>query len=190
VLVRALTRLADVRWTCVCAGSLTRSPAYAERVQARVRDVELGERIVFLGELGEDAIEALYLASSIFVLPSFHESYGMALTEAMARGLPLVTTEAGAIPDTVPPEAGIFVPPGDDAALAKALRLLLVDAPNEPYSARRRRAQLSAAARRHAAGLRDWERAVEEFSEAVSALGDEPRSRGTRDRLTSARRTA
>ncbi len=191
VLVRALTRLADVRWTCVCAGSLTRSPAYAERVQARVHDADLGERIVFPGELGQDAIEALYLASSIFVLPSFHESYGMALTEAMARGLPIVTTEAGAIPDTVPPEAGIFVPPGDDAALARALRQLLVDAPNEPHSARRRRAQLGAAGRRHAAGLRDWERAVEEFMEAVSALGDtEPRSRGTRDRLTSARRTA
>jgi glycosyltransferase involved in cell wall biosynthesis len=171
VLVGALSRLADVPWTCLCAGSLTRSPAYAERVLARVRVAELGERIAFLGECGQDDIEALYLASSIFVLPSFHESYGMALTEAMARGLPIVTTEAGAIPDTVPAGAGVLVPPGDEVALADALRLLLVDAPNEPHSARRRRAQLGTAARRHAAGLRDWERAVDEFAEAVSALG-------------------
>jgi glycosyltransferase involved in cell wall biosynthesis len=170
VLVRALTRLADVPWRCVCAGSLTRSPAYAQRVQALVRDAGLDERIGFLGECGHEAMEALYLASSIFVLPSFHESYGMVLTEAMARGLPIVTTDAGAIPDTVPAGAGVLVPPGDDVALAGALRALLVDAPNEPHGARRMRAQLGAAARRHAAGLRDWERAVDDFSEAVSAL--------------------
>jgi glycosyltransferase involved in cell wall biosynthesis len=172
VLVRALARLSDVPWTCVCAGSLTRSPAYARRVQAFVRAAGLGARIAFRGECDQEAIEALYLASSIFVLPSFHESYGMVLTEAMARGLPIVATNAGAIPETVPAEAGSLVPPGDDVALAGALRLLLVDAPDEPGGAHTRRTQLGAAGRRHAAGLRDWKRAVDEFSEAVSVLGD------------------
>ena len=90
----------------------------------------------------------------------------------MARGLPIVTTDAGAIPDTVPAEAGLFVPAGDDLALASALRPLLIDAPNEPGGAHRRRAQLGAAGRRHAAALPDWERAVDDFSEAVSVLGD------------------
>src|SRR5215510_6777892 len=44
---------------------------------------------------------------------SFHEGYGMVLAEAMAHGLPLIATTAGATPETVSPEAALFVPPGD-----------------------------------------------------------------------------
>ena len=56
-----------------------------------------------------------------FVLPSFHEGYGMAYAEAMAHGLPIiVTTAAGAIPETVPPDGWVAGPPGDPAALARA----------------------------------------------------------------------
>ena len=172
VLVRALTRLADTPWSCVCAGSLTRSPAFARLVQTAVLDAGVSGRIVFRGECDEDTVDALYLASSIFVLPSYYEGYGMVLTEAMARGLPVITTNGGAIPDTVPTDAGILVPPGDDAALAHALDLLLADAPNEPHSARTRRARLGAAARQHASGLPNWDQAVDACSEVVSALGN------------------
>lgn len=172
VLVRALTRLTDTPWGCVCAGSLTQSPAFAQLVQTRVRDAGFSSRIVFRGECDRDTVEALYVTSSVFVLPSYYEGYGMALTEAMARGLPVITTNGGAIPHTVPSDAGILVPPGDDAALASALGLLLVDTPNEPHSARTRRAQLGAAAREHASGLPSWDQAVDGFSEAASALGN------------------
>ena len=172
VLVRALTRLADTPWGCVCAGSLTRSPAFAHLVQTRVRDAGFSGRIAFPGECDGDTVDALYMTSSVFVLPSYYEGYGMALTEAMARGLPVITTNGGAIPHTVPTDVGILVPPGDDAALASALGLLLVDAPNEPHSARARRAQLGAAARQHASGLPNWDQAVDVFSEAASALGN------------------
>jgi len=177
VLVRALTRLADLPWSCVCAGSLTRSPAFARMVQALVQDAGSSGRIALPGECDANTIEALYATSSIFVLPSFYEAYGMALTEAMARGLPIVTTTGGGIADTVPGEAGILVPPGDEAALAGALRLLLADAPNEPGGAGRRRAQLGAAAREHAFGLPDWDLAVDAFAEAVTTMSP-PGSRG------------
>ena len=172
VLVRALETLVDLRWNCVCAGSLTRSPVFVDALQRHVRAAGLANRIVFTGECDEETVDGLYDASSIFVLPSYFEGYGMVLTEAMARGLPIVTTTGGAIVDTVPPEAGILVPPGDDVALARVLRGLLSSAPDPgPDRADRSRSALAAAARRHASTLPTWEDAVDQFAQAVCALG-------------------
>jgi glycosyltransferase involved in cell wall biosynthesis len=170
VLVRALDRLRGAAWTCICAGSLTRSPAYARSVRAIIEGAGSSERIMFAGECDAATLERLYASSSVFVLPSDHESYGMALAEAMAHGLPIVSTRAGAIPDIVPTDVGILVPPGDDVALAGALHRLLVDAPGEPGSAWSRRTTLGGAARRHAASLPTWEQAVDGFAAAVSRL--------------------
>lgn len=170
VLVRALGRLGDAPWTCTFAGSLTRSPAYARSVKALVEQAGLAGRIGFQGECDAATLDRLYGSSSIFVLPSYHESYGMALTEAMSHGLPIVSSVAGAIPDTVPAGAGILVPPGDDVALAGALRSLLIDAAGEPGSASARRAAIGAAALQHAASLPTWDQAVDDFAAAVTAL--------------------
>ena len=124
----------------------------------------------FSGRVDQDALEALYLGSSVFVLPSRHESYGMVLTEAMARGLPVVTTQAGAIPDTVPTEAGMLVPPGDDVALADALRSLLADEQDELAGALTRRRTLGQAGYRHAARLATWDHAAAELAQALETL--------------------
>ena len=61
------------------------------------------------------------------MLPSYYEGYGMAYAEAMAHGLPIIGTDAGAIPETVPAAAGILVPAGDRAALTQALDRLIGD---------------------------------------------------------------
>ena len=175
VLVRALARLTDIPWRCVCAGSLTRSPDFVRLVRSQVRDAGLDDRVVFVGECDEQGVDALYMTSTVFVLASRYEGFGMALTEAMARGLPVVSTTAGAIPETVPADAGILVPPSDDGALSGALRALLVDTPDEPDGARARRLQSGVAARRHAARLPDWDQAVDTFAAAVSALSGRPR---------------
>ena len=172
VLVRALVELAALTWSCVCAGSLTKAPAYAADLTRSIRAAGLSTRITLEGECDVATVDELYASSSIFVLPSYFESYGMALTEAMARGLPIVSTTAGAIPDTVPGDAGILVAPGDSRALAGALRSLLDDPAAGPEDeADRRRARLGAAARRHASNLPDWEGQVTVFSEALSAFG-------------------
>ena len=165
VLAAALRRIAALPWRCVCAGSLERDPGYAAEVAAIAREAGLAGRLRFVGECGAAELDRLYHRASLFVLPSHYEGYGMAFAEALARGLPVVGTTGGAIPHTVPADAGVLVAPGDEGALADALRRLLV----EPGGAARR-GSLAAAARRHAGELPDWSESASRFAEAIVAL--------------------
>ena len=163
VLVAALERLSDLSWTCVCAGSLDRDPAYVRSVFEQVARTRIADRIDFVGEHDGDALDEIYHGCSIFVLASHYEGYGMALAEALARGLPVVSTTGGAIPFTVPSDAGILVDPDDSVAFATALRSLLSDPPT-------RRDALAAAARRHADELPTWEESQLAFATAIEEL--------------------
>ena len=165
VLVRALARLRHLPWTCICAGSLASAPGYAEVVHRLIRDGRLDDRVRLIGECDAGRLDALYHHASLFVLPSHYEGYGMALSDALARGLGVVSTTGGAIPHTVPSDAGVLVAPGDDAALAAALRDLLT----EPGGGERR-AALAAAAGRHAETLPRWDQAALRFAAAVQEL--------------------
>jgi glycosyltransferase involved in cell wall biosynthesis len=164
-LVRALTRVQAMPWSCVCAGSLDRAPEYARAVLAQVRAAGLQDRIEFPGECGEVVLDDLYHGASLFVLPSHYEGYGMAYAEALVRGLPVVGTTGGAVPYTVPSSASILVPPGDEAALADALGHLLAGTAGAA-----RRAKLASSARQHAIKLPGWERAVGTFARALLEL--------------------
>ena len=165
VLVKALSRVRDLPWTCVCAGSLDRVAGYATMVRGLTRERGLAGRVRFLGECAPDRLDDLYHHASLFVLPSHYEGYGMVLADALARGLPVVSTTGGAIPHTVPADASVLVPPGDDAALGEALRSLLADG-----TGAERRVELACAARRHAQRLPDWTQATQAFAEATLEL--------------------
>lgn len=181
VLVRALGRLRHLPWRCVCAGSLDRAPEHARRVCAQVEESGLAGRVRFAGECPRSTLDRLYSRSSFFVLASHDEGFGMVLTEALARGLPVVGTTAGAIPETVPADAALLVPPGDDAALAEAIGSLLDreepgddtdgEASTRPGAARRE--ALATAARRYAATLPEWQAAVTIFEKGLLALAPE-----------------
>jgi glycosyltransferase involved in cell wall biosynthesis len=125
VLVSALMRVRDLDWNLLCIGSLDRDRATTRAVRRLMKAAGLERRITLAGEWPAESVTRAYRAADIFVLPSFHEGYGMAYAEAMAHGLPIIGTTAGAIPETVPPVAGLLVPPGDPAALARALRQVL-----------------------------------------------------------------
>jgi glycosyltransferase involved in cell wall biosynthesis len=86
----------------------------------------------------------------------------MALAEALARGIPVVSTTAGAIPDTVPAGAGLLAPPGDAPAVAAALRNVM----SEPELRARLRAGAQAARR----CLSGWDDATRAFAAAVADL--------------------
>ena len=163
VLVSALEKVRDLEWVCVCVGDPDRDPAHADAVKRAAARAGLEDRIRFVGERRGGELQALYRGASAFVLASHYEGYGMALAEALAHGLPVVSTEGGAIPFTVPSTAGILVAPGDVEAFAEALRSLL--GPDASGLG-----GLAAAARRHAASLPTWESAAEAFAEAVEDL--------------------
>jgi glycosyltransferase involved in cell wall biosynthesis len=67
----------------------------------------LADRIEIVGPVASERLGEFYDAADLFVLPSHYEGYGMAYTEAIAHGVPVVGTTAGAIPDTVPEGAGV-----------------------------------------------------------------------------------
>jgi glycosyltransferase involved in cell wall biosynthesis len=121
LLVRALAGV-DGAWELTIGGSLERDPATAAGLRAAIAELGLVDRVRLPGELDEGELAAAYASADLFVSASLYEGYGMALAEALARGLPIVAAAGGAVADTVPATAGLLVPPGDEAALRSALR--------------------------------------------------------------------
>lgn len=163
VLIGAVATLTDMAWRLTIAGDRTRNPAAAAQLDADIEAYGLGDRIAILGAVPPERINELLLASDIFVLASRFEGYGMALAEALAHGIPIVSTMTGAIPQTVTAGTGLLVPPDDAAALAQALRCL-IGAP-----AKRRRLAMNA--RAAAARLPTWRESARLFVDAVEMVG-------------------
>jgi glycosyltransferase involved in cell wall biosynthesis len=162
VLFDALAELADRPWHLNCIGSLTRDPETADGLRRRIERLGLGPRIALLGEVDRHELDRQYARCDLFVLASHLEGYGMALAEAVAAGIPVVSTEAGAIPETVPRSAGVLVPPGDRRALAAALAGLMDDS-----KTRRRLASNALRARRR---FSTWNQASRRFAAAIEDL--------------------
>ena len=132
LLLDALATIADLHWRCLCVGRLDRDPAFARALAGRVREAGLDERVRFSGPLTDADLDRSYATADLLVLASRAETYGMVVTEALARGLPVVAAEVGGVPEALghgadgsPP--GMLVPDGDPAALAAALRAWLGD---------------------------------------------------------------
>jgi glycosyltransferase involved in cell wall biosynthesis len=163
LLVEALAGLKDRRWVLHCAGSLVMDAACASALVQAIDAHGLRERVLLHGEQDEAGLRALHAKADAFVLPSFHEGYGMALAEALAHGLPVISTRAGAIPDTVPDTAGMLVTPGDVVELRAALQRLMDDAAW--------RAQLGAGARAARGRLPSWAQSSARFASALAGFG-------------------
>ena len=146
-------------WRLTLAGSDALDIAWAAKIHAMITDCGLAERINLAGVLSGPALERFYDGGDVFVLASRYEGYGMVLAEALARGLPIVSTTGGAIPHTVPADAGLLAPPDDIAAFAAALARIM----DEPQT----RAALAAGARRARDGLPDWTEAAARFAAEV-----------------------
>ncbi len=125
VLIAALAPLATLPWRLTIVGDRTRDEAAVAELDADIAAQGLIARVDVTGALPAERLAALYMQADLFVLASRFEGYGMAFAEALAYGLPIVGTTAGAIPDTVPPDAGVLVEPNDVKALTRTLRMLI-----------------------------------------------------------------
>ena len=153
VLARALAHVADLSWQCRFVGPVDRDPAFTAGLADLIHAAGLEHRITFTGPLTGEALGNAYAATDLLVAPSRTETFGLVVTEALARGIPVLTTTAGGLPGAFgsTPDGtrpGLLVPPGNPAVLGAALRDWLRDA--------RLRLRLREAARERRRALRTW----------------------------------
>ncbi|SEM68923.1 Glycosyl transferases group 1 [Roseovarius tolerans] len=158
ILMRALAQINDLDWQSVIVGR-RHEPDTVRSLHDLREDLGLAARVHLTGEISQTRLDALYREASLFALSTRYEGYGIVFDEAMGHALPIVSTRAGATPDTVPQAAGLLVSPDDVDAFAEALRRLLGDP--------RLRKACSEAARDAAAGLGGWSHAAEVVSAAL-----------------------
>jgi glycosyltransferase involved in cell wall biosynthesis len=167
VLLAALSAVDNLDWECRLVGALSSDPGFAERLSTRSSEGGISDRVRFLGPLEGLALNAAYAESDVLVLASRAESYGMVVTEALARGLPCIATAVGGIPSALGRAAdggrpGLLVRPDDALALASALRCWL-----ENDTVRRR---LRRRARERRATLTGWETTVATVSQVLAQV--------------------
>jgi glycosyltransferase involved in cell wall biosynthesis len=159
-LIHAMEAVAN-HATLTLAGPDDRDLAYVAAVRAAIARSPARNRIRVTGALPDAAVAAALASHDLFVLPSLHEGFGIAIAEALAHGLGIISTTAGAIPEVVRDgREAILVPPGDEPALAAAL----VQAVADPTL----RAAMQAAAIARARALPRWEDTQREFAEALT----------------------
>lgn len=162
VLFRALGALRMSAWRLVCVGSTTRDPEYVAALRQILCAEGIADRVELVGEADANAIGLFYDRSDVFVLPTLYEGYGMVVAEALARGLPVISTPTGAIADLVTEDCGILVPPGEvDGWIGAMTRVL------DPME----RERFARGAQRHRALLRTWELAATQMAEALECHG-------------------
>jgi glycosyltransferase involved in cell wall biosynthesis len=167
VVLDGLATIRDLSWHWVCVGSLDRDPEFVDGLRRRSRQQGLADRICFAGTAIGAHLDRAYAAADVMVLASRAETYGMVVTEALARGLPVIATGVGGVTealgrgsDVIPP--GLLVPADDPPALASALRSWLADA--------KLRARLRRAARERRESLRGWSTTTSIIAVVLSGL--------------------
>ena len=115
--------LAALQWCAMLAGG-----GPVDEFRARAAALGLANRVAFPGWIDQPAASALCAAADILVLPSHAEGLAMSVLEGLAHGLAVVATPVGAHAEVIEPErSGLFVPPGDIAALGAALARVVGD---------------------------------------------------------------
>ncbi len=168
VLIEALAGLAHLAWTCVCAGPLDRDRRFTGLVRRQVGAWGLQDRVTLVGPRAGTDLAELYAQSDLLVLPSRAETYGMVITEALACGLPVLSTAVGGIPEALGRAPGgelpgLLVRSDDPASLAAALRDWL----EEPAL----RDRLRSAARARRVNLRGWEETTTTLTDVLHRVG-------------------
>lgn len=165
VLVQALGMLGDLEWQAQIVGNPW-DDAHVALLRDRIARSPVGDRITLAGRVSDDRLQDLYGQASVFALATRYEGYGIVFDEALSHGLPIVSTTAGAVPGTVPADAGLLVPPDDATALSDALRRMLTDAPFRDARA--------SAAQQAGAALPSWDDTARIVARVLDHIMDAP----------------
>ena len=157
ILADALAQLGSVKWNVVLVGDGPERKGFETTLAAR----GLLDRAHFTGAISYDRVPDLYQQMDLLVVPTqttarIREQFGRVLVEAMASGLPVIGSTCGAIPEVID-DAGLIFPEGNSAALATALRRLLLDVGL--------REELTRAGRRRVMEHYSWERVADQMHE-------------------------
>ncbi|MFC3674005.1 glycosyltransferase family 4 protein [Ferrovibrio xuzhouensis] len=151
----------DLPWQLILVGDGPERPAVESAFAS------LGDRVRLVGQMDAEPLAGLYAASDLYVWPAVNEAYGMALLEAQAAGLPVLSVNTRGVPDVVRHgETGWLAADDSAATLAQALRQLLPDAA--------RRSGMALAARRHVARDLSMTAAQERLAATFIRLGLRP----------------
>lgn len=166
VLLAALAQLGHRHWRCQCVGSLDHDPRFVTELCRQTRLTGVVAQLRFVGPKTGADLDTAFRSADVLLHPARVEGYGMVVTEALARGLPVITTTAGGLPDALgaTPDGsrpGLLVPPGDAGALADAITSWLTD------RGLRRRLRRAAHIRRHT--LPTWSTTTERIGDVLRA---------------------
>jgi glycosyltransferase involved in cell wall biosynthesis len=127
-LLAALASLPRDDWRLTVAGSLESDAAYVEAIRRQIKDAGLASRVSLLGALPARELAARCAASHLMAVPSSYEGFGIVYLEGMHFGLPAIAGTAGAAKELIRHgHNGFLAPPGDAAALASSINLLMED---------------------------------------------------------------
>jgi glycosyltransferase involved in cell wall biosynthesis len=164
VLLSALGRIRDLPWHCELVGATDLAPDHVRGLRRQAVELGIGDRIVFAGAWRADPISRLFDGCDLLVHPSRREAYGMVIAEAIACGVPVLTSDVGGTREALGgargAAPGMLVRPGDPAMLADALRIWL--------SNRGLRLDLTATARDRSRRRRPWSATARVISEILA----------------------
>ncbi|HTM05522.1 MAG TPA: glycosyltransferase, partial [Vicinamibacterales bacterium] len=148
-------------WVLVCAGSLTRDLAWAGRIALLARELGIDDRVTLAGELADRDLESEYATAELVALATRAETYGMAVAEAIAHGLPVISTATGEIP-LIAGDGALLAEPDDEDGFATQLALAM-----EQDDVRQ---QLADGARTAALRLPTWNDAVTQMIHVLDTV--------------------
>jgi glycosyltransferase involved in cell wall biosynthesis len=126
ILIDALAQITDLAWRAEIVGG-PHDPKIAAELAAQITALGLQDRVQLAGQLPRRDLAQRYQTASLFALATRYEGYGMVFGEAMLYGLPIISCQTGAVPETIAKDAGLLVPVDAPDAFAQALRHLLTD---------------------------------------------------------------
>jgi glycosyltransferase involved in cell wall biosynthesis len=166
-LIYALARVADLTdWSCDFVGGVVQDSAHVARLRTLIDDYGLADRVTIRGPLIGDALDAAYAAADLLVLPSYMESFGLVVQEALSRTIPVMASDVGGVPEAMGKtpageRPGLLIPPGSVSDWADGLRAWLTDS--------ELRDRLRRAARDRRTALPDWRHTAHAVAAALPA---------------------